>query len=86
MRQNALNAANVEHRVALEEQLAGAGLILLDELAGELVIQFMAGFVGDQPASDRAANQKQIADQIQGLVTGAFIGETESIVDRPIRR
>ncbi len=40
--------------------------------------------VRDDPAAQRPADQEQVADQVQHLVPGAFVGEAELIVDRPV--
>src|SRR5438477_10441752 len=85
VRQNTLNPADIEDCVALDEQLPGAGFILLHELAGELMIELVAGLVCDQSPSNRTTDEVEIADQIERFVAGAFIGETELIVDRSIR-
>src|SRR2546423_10855221 len=72
VRQNTLNPANIEHRVPLNQALAGVGFVLLKQLACELMIQLMAGFVRDQATSDRTADEIKITDQVQRFVPRAL--------------
>ena len=57
--------------------LAVEVLFLLEQLAGEQVVERVAALAGDDAAADRAADEKQIADQIEHLVADAFVGEAE---------
>src|SRR5262245_14146768 len=43
----------------------------------------MPAFVGHEPAPDRTADQVQVADEIQNLVPGAFVGQSEAVFQRP---
>lgn len=53
----------------------------LQQSAGQQVVEDVATLVGDNPASKGTPDQIQVAEDIQGLVAGAFIGESEGVVD-----
>ena len=73
MRQDALNPPNVQSRIAGEEGCAVDRLSLRQQLTGQQVIQFMTGFISDDPTPDRPANESQITENVQSLLTRAFV-------------
>ena len=46
----------------------------------------MPALVRDDPAAQRPPDQIQIADDVQHLVPGTFVGEAKLIIDRARRR
>ena len=56
----------------------------IHQLGNKLLIERMAGFVGDNPADDGATGQTQIADQIDHLMPHTLVGITIGIFDRAV--
>src|SRR5947208_16856344 len=52
VRRNTLNPANIERRVPLNQALAGAGFVLLTQLAGELLRRLGSGFMRDRSSAE----------------------------------
>ena len=46
-------------------------------------VQAMAAAMGDEMSCQVVARQRQVTDQVQGLVTHAFVRKPQRIVDRP---
>ena len=65
---------------------AVVGYFLLEQLAGEHVVQLVPALVRDDPPADRPADEVQVADQVEHLVAGAFVGEAELLSIGPVGR
>src|SRR5665213_158236 len=79
-----LDSADVHGRVAMQQVLAVRRFLLLEKLAGQHMIEAMPALIGDDSAAKGAADEKQIADQIEHLMSAAFVGEAKCVVDRAI--
>ena len=51
---------------------------------GHLHVERMARTIGDDVSPQVGAEQRQIANQVEHLVPGRLVGESEPVVDRPV--
>ena len=56
-----------------------------DQFAGQFYIESVAGAVGDHMPGEVEPAQRQVADQVEHLVPGRFVGEPQAVADRAAR-
>ncbi len=57
-------------------------LVLQQQFLNQFRIQSMTAAKGGDPALDVAAGQRQVSDQIQGLVPHTLVGESQRVTHR----
>ena len=60
------------------------GLRFLENLRGELGVQRVAGAMRHQVTDDRIADERQVADRVENLVTDELVFEPQRVVEIPV--